>query len=253
MIEPQPLADFEREVSDSDAPLGDVLLRLSVAMTGRRDALDVGRSHLDDLASGVATASPDGILERLASEGFQGDTADYHAEENSYLDRVLERRVGMPITLSAVVVEVGRRLDVDLWMIGFPGHVLVGIGRDPDSFLDPFEGRRLTRAFVEDRFRAMFPGAAHIDELPDALFGPTPNEEVALRVCRNLTATFDARDSSRLGDVVELEAVVPQPDEQLRDLVARCEGLARWDVAARVRARLDPDDPEIATLWSRLN
>ena len=53
----------------------------------------------------------------FGADGFRGDVEDYHSEENSLLDRVLDRRLGMPVTLSAVVIEVGARVGVPLTMI----------------------------------------------------------------------------------------------------------------------------------------
>ncbi|NIR42094.1 MAG: hypothetical protein GWN79_28705, partial [Actinobacteria bacterium] len=61
----------------------------------------------------------------FVSEGFAGDHADYHDPRNSFLDQVLARRIGMPITLCALLLEVGRRLDIALDGVGMPGHFLV--------------------------------------------------------------------------------------------------------------------------------
>ena len=91
-------------------------------------------------------ASPDGVLAHLfGSEGFRGNDADYYDPDNPMLDRVLDRRRGIPITLSVVLIEVGRRLGVAFTGIGAPGHFIV---RDERSgvYLDPFNGGRVLDA-----------------------------------------------------------------------------------------------------------
>ncbi len=59
------------------------------------------------------------------SLGFRGNTRDYGDPENSFLDSVLKRRVGIPITLALVMMEVGRRVGAPVHGVGMPGHFLV--------------------------------------------------------------------------------------------------------------------------------
>src|SRR5437879_5844261 len=66
--------------------------------------------------------------------------ADYDDPANSYLDVVLRRRVGIPITLAVLAVEVARRADVGLHLVGMPGHVLVTSDATPGTWWDPFDG-----------------------------------------------------------------------------------------------------------------
>ncbi|GAB4204867.1 MAG: SirB1 family protein [Sandaracinaceae bacterium] len=81
---------------------------------------------------------------------FRGDERDYHDPRNSYLNEVLTRRVGLPITLSVVWIAVGRRLGVHVEGVGFPGHFLVRVGRERPALVDPFrEGRLVTQAELE--------------------------------------------------------------------------------------------------------
>ena len=82
----------------------------------------------------------DGIVDTLFASGmFGGDGDDYHDPRNSLLHEVLARRVGMPITLSVVAMEVGKRLGVPIRGVGLPGHFVI---RDKQSgtFADPFGG-----------------------------------------------------------------------------------------------------------------
>src|SRR4029079_14411783 len=94
---------------------------------------------LDRLAD-VCTPTFDGILDGLFASGLlTGDSDDYHDFRNSLLNEVLIRRKGMPITLSVVEMEVGKRLGVPIRGIGLPGHFVI---RDKTSgtYADPFGG-----------------------------------------------------------------------------------------------------------------
>lgn len=105
--------------------------------------------HLDELAaaSGVPqSADPLKALHRLREflfeeEGFRGNKEDYHDSRNSCLNDVLERRLGIPITLALVMMEVGRRVGLDIVGVGLPGHFVVraDVGSEP-VLLDPFDG-----------------------------------------------------------------------------------------------------------------
>ena len=74
-------------------------------------------------------------------QGFHGNTDDYYNPRNSFLNDVLDRRTGIPITLSAVYMEVGRRLGLGLHGVGMPGHFLVKYtGQGEEIVIDPFNG-----------------------------------------------------------------------------------------------------------------
>jgi regulator of sirC expression with transglutaminase-like and TPR domain len=88
--------------------------------------------------------------------GFQGNEADYEDPNNSLIDRVLERKVGIPISLALIYVEVARRVGVDAVGVGFPGHFLVRINDqhpvadvDRGVMLDPFMGDVLVDTDLE--------------------------------------------------------------------------------------------------------
>ncbi len=74
-------------------------------------------------------------------QGFRGNTSDYYDPRNSFLNDVLDRRMGIPITLSTVYMEVGRRLGASLHGVGMPGHFLVKyVGPGEEVVIDPFNG-----------------------------------------------------------------------------------------------------------------
>ena len=83
--------------------------------------------------------------------GFTGDSASYDDPVNSFMDQVLARKRGLPITLGVLMIEVARRAGLDLSGVGFPGHFLVRPRHaDPMFWVDPFNGGRVLTA---DRLR----------------------------------------------------------------------------------------------------
>jgi hypothetical protein len=91
-----------------------------------------------DKVADLCPTSFEGIIDTLFSSGlFSGDSDDYHDPRNSLLHEVLARRVGMPITLSLVAIEVGKRHNLPIVGVGLPGHFVV---RDKQSgtYADPF-------------------------------------------------------------------------------------------------------------------
>ena len=114
--------------------------------------------------------------------GFRGNTEHYADPLNSFLDQVLARRKGLPITLSMVYLLVAERLGLSLEPIGLPGHFLVGCyAEDLPFYIDPFNGGRLltaNEAFAMLRKHSLSPTLADL--------APTPVREVLCRCCRNL-------------------------------------------------------------------
>ena len=107
-------------------PLDEALLWVASLRPGA--TVDVGENLalLDTWAETTSSSDVEGlrvlVYDRL---GFRGDIDHYHQPANSYLDDVLRRRQGMPITLAAVLLSLGRRIGVELAPIGAPGHFLV--------------------------------------------------------------------------------------------------------------------------------
>jgi regulator of sirC expression with transglutaminase-like and TPR domain len=132
------------------------------------------------------------VLNRVLFEegGLRGNHENYADPRNSLLDQVLERRVGLPISLSIVYLLVAERVGVELEPVGVPGHFLVG-GYEPEGpfFIDAFNaGLLLSPEDVFERIRAL----QHTPQLAD--LAPTPVREVLCRVCRNLVNHFAAAE-----------------------------------------------------------
>ena len=101
------------------------------------------KGRLDELAAQVEEPTVDGLCDLLFERlGFAGDHRTYYAAENSLLPCVLDRRLGIPLSLSLLTIEVGRRCGIDIEGIGMPGHYLVRPVGEPDRFLDVYDGGR---------------------------------------------------------------------------------------------------------------
>jgi regulator of sirC expression with transglutaminase-like and TPR domain len=163
-------------------------------------ALDVDAQlrQLDDLAATLKARLPADIarsgtlaaLNRYLFEelGFKGNQADYYDPRNSYLNEVLERKLGIPITLSVIYIEVGRRLGLPLQGVSFPGHFLVKCAlRDGTAVIDPYAGgASLGIKDLQTRVRAMTGGRDVPPEAVMSMLAASPPAEILARMLRNL-------------------------------------------------------------------
>ncbi len=244
-------ADFDplRNAMGGDS-IALALFELSAVVTGRSDAVEVGFGQIDHIAQSIDDVSISGLIDVLFGEhGFRGDVVNYHAEENSLLDQVLERRQGMPITLSAVAIAVGRQVGLPLRMIAMPGHVVVGLD-ESDRFIDAFGGVEVDGDGLAKRFASIF-GA-------DASFTPEQLTQLDAagavnRVCNNLLRTWSDDRSGKIDRLLELRAAIPGSDADRTLVIGIAEARGRFDIAASLREQMDPEDPQISELWARLN
>ncbi len=124
--------------------------------------------------------------------GFRGDDENFYDPRNSHLNQVLERRLGIPITLSLVYMEVGRRLKTPLLGIGLPGRFLVRHAEVENLFVDPFRGGILLsgdecRRIVEGYMPAGFKWRA-------SMLDPVSNRQMLARMVHNLKAIYLERE-----------------------------------------------------------
>ena len=130
-------------------------------------------------------------------QGFCGDRLTYDDPQNSFLHRVLQRKRGLPITLSVLTIEVARRVGMSAFGIGFPGHFLVGVQRDTDENLtdilviDPFSrGRPLAKADLNELLRQQFGPQRHL--APEDLMAST-DAQILERMLTNLRGSYARR------------------------------------------------------------
>ena len=120
--------------------------------------------------------------------GFRGNQEDYYDPRNSYLNQVLARRVGIPITLTLLCIEVGKRVGVPLMAIGMPGHLLVRHRDEPDLFIDPFYGGiLLSQDECAQRLREIAGANLPWDS---SYLAPISNREFIARMLRNLKGIY---------------------------------------------------------------
>jgi regulator of sirC expression with transglutaminase-like and TPR domain len=158
--------------------------------------------------------------------GFSGNTDHYYDPRNSYLNEVLDRRTGIPITLSVLYMEIGRRIDLPLEGVSFPGHFLVRLPlRGGTLVLDPFSGGvPQSEAELRERLKRVIPrdaaGGVPLAELPlDQFLEPASNRQILARVLRNLKGVYREKDNpERLLEVLNRMIIVaPESAAELRD------------------------------------
>ena len=206
----------------------------SVALIAKcvRPPVDVGEvlDRLDSLADQFRGAGFDELRSALFGPlGFRGNTDDYGDPENSMIDAVLQRKCGIPITLAIVMIEVGRRLAVDIAPIGMPGHFLV---QDVDSgtLCDPFHGG--VALTVEDCRRmhdGVFRGRRPFD-LGD--LRPVRSEVVLARVLNNLEQSRLGTDRRTLATLLHLHRVIPSlPPHEYFAIASRFDAIGHYPSA----------------------
>jgi regulator of sirC expression with transglutaminase-like and TPR domain len=177
------------------------------------------------------TASPEervaALNEFLFGEvGFRGNTEAYYDPRNSYLNDVMDRKTGIPITLSVLYIAVGRRVGLPIEGVSFPGHFLVRLRlRSGVLVLDPFAGGAAqSAAELRERLRRVIPAGAlervPVGELPlEQFLEPATNRQILARVLRNLKAIYrDADKPQEQLDVLNRMLVVaPESTAELRD------------------------------------
>jgi len=155
--------------------------------------LDISQSvkALDELVANARGEIGSGheLLEYLYDQHrFRGNGEDYYSADNSLLNRVLETRIGIPISLAIIYMAVGRPLGLNVSGISFPGHFLVGIDDDPEPILiDVFAGRIVSR---EDCYRLIEKMYRRKVTPDNNYFAPADNRRIVLRLLENLKAIY---------------------------------------------------------------
>jgi regulator of sirC expression with transglutaminase-like and TPR domain len=174
--------------------------------------------------------------------GFGGNTKNYYDPRNSYLNEVLDRRTGIPITLSILYMEIGRRIDLPFEGVSFPGHFLVRLRvRSGTLVLDPFSGGMpQSENELRDRLKRVIPRGATrgvpVSELPlDQFLEPASNRQILARLLRNLKGIYREADKpERLLEVLNRMVVVaPDSPGELRDRGLVYQRLECWRPALK--------------------
>jgi len=207
--------------------------------------------------------------------GYWGNTDDYYDPRNSYLNEVIDRKTGTPISLAILYMELGRRIGLPLEGVSFPGHFLVRLRlRGGTLVLDPFAGgmpqseaelrERLQRVIPEGAAGGVAPGELPLDQFLEA----ASNRQILARVLRNLKGIYREKDKpERMLEVLNRMLVVaPDSSSELRDRGYVYQRLECWrpalkdlsDYVEREPEAPDLDDVrvklmELSALCARLN
>ena len=192
-------------------------------------SLDVNAylERLDGLARGVdgsrRSTDPLGRLHRLreylfVEQGFAGNREDYYDPRNSFLNDVLDRRQGIPISLSLVLIEVGKRLGLAVEGIGLPGHFIAGARLDDSQiFLDPFNGGALLTPESCEQLVGRVLGRKVT--LTEEHYAPVSGRHLLSRMLANLKAIYWHREAwdKVVGVIDRLLVLDPKAAGEWRD------------------------------------
>ena len=161
--------------------------------------------------------------------GFRGAEEDYYDPGNSFLNIVLDKKTGIPITLSIIYTEVAKNIGLDLQIVGFPGHVIVKYKKE--IILDPFyRGRLLAINDLEEILNRNF--GEGIEFVPEYLNEAT-TEQLLTRLLRNLknayTQSYAYDNAMKCTDMIL--GMQPESPEEIRDKGILEERLLRYDKA----------------------
>ena len=161
--------------------------------------------------------------------GFDGAEEDYYDPGNSFLNVVLDKKTGIPITLSIIYTEVAKSIGLDLQIIGFPGHVIVKYKEE--IILDPFySGRLLT---IEDLEEILTRNFGEVVEFVPEYLNEATTDQLLTRLLRNLknayTQSYAYNNAMKCTDMIL--GMQPESPEEIRDKGILEERLLRYDKA----------------------
>lgn len=182
--------------------------------------------------------------------GFSGNTDDFYDPRNSYLNEVLDRRRGIPISLSVVYLELGRRLELPLQGVSFPGHFLVKFAHQGgEVVLDPFNhGISLSEEDLRRRLQDIFD--ENVEDLSPFLVS-ADNKDILVRMLSNLKAIYQNQGEGEqaLKVVNKILVINPALTEQYRDRglllnSLECYHAALKDLQSYLKAKPEAEDAE---------
>lgn len=159
----------------------------------------------------------------FVEEEFRGNELDYYDPENSFLDAVIERKLGIPITLAVLYRAVAGRLGLPLEGVNLPAHFMLrAVGEQPALFVDAFDsGTLLDLPGCRERIVRKLGGPV---DLPDGRFEPCPAADVVARMLANLKAIYlrEPDFAAALPFQRRLAALHPNDPIEQRDLGMFC-------------------------------
>lgn len=202
---------FAREIAYPDLDVIDYLARLDGLRSGAQTF--ISPSHT---TSEQAESLADYLF---INQRFRGNTGDYNDPDNSYLNEVIDRRLGIPISLSVVYIAIAQELGIPARGVGLPGHFIVGVQEElSEIYIDPFHGGvRLSR---EDCAQLVRDSTGFTGEFQGEWLAPVPPRAILTRMLNNLRNIYlQKEDWARSLAVVEhLQLLQPRLPDLQRDL-----------------------------------
>jgi len=231
--------------------------------------LDIGAylQRLDDLSREVGArlspgAPPENIIATMnhllfQEKGFAGNEKQYYDARNSFLNEVLDRKVGIPITLSIVYMEVGRRLGLSLEGVSFPGHFLVKLERQQGRIVvDPYSGGiSLNEQELTNRLHQSY--GDQLDVPLDRLLASAGKRQILTRLLHNLKAIYlHTEEFTKVLTVIDrILLISPNLPAELRDRGLIYERLECAQSALEDYRRyieVEPNAPDAREIRSRM-
>lgn len=255
---------FMQIVGGADEAINLAEAALLIAAEEYRD-LDIPAylARLDDMAAtlkrrlraDISQADTIMALNRFLFDelGFCGSAADYYDPRNSFLNEVLDRKRGIPISLALVYIEIGRRLGLPLQGVSFPAHFLVKCPlREGTVVLDPYaKGVSLSLDDIRRRIKALRDGAEPPKSLVAGMLEAASNKEILVRMLRNLKGIYSHHKEwlRALTATDRIICVMPDLAEEYRDrgmiyLNLECFRAALFDLQAYLKMLPVADDAE---------
>ena len=184
--------------------------------------------------------------------GFEGDRDDYYNPHNSYIDRVMERRKGIPISMSVIAMAIGQRAEMEIDGVGFPGHFLVRVGGPSGVYQDVFNRGEVLDGVGLRKLATQLLGAEMA--LHPSYLEPVDSMTIAIRMLANLKNAHRrqgdyARAMLACDHLVELtQAPEHRRDRGLLAHALRTYGAASEDLAAYLEARPDAKDAQVISV-----
>ncbi len=219
------LDEIETEIAAfARGPITDAGLEQGAFLVARIGYPDLDRAHyarlLDEMAGELRTRlegrhTGAGFLRAFSDFlfgdlGFTGNNLNYYDPDNSYMNRVLDRRAGIPITLCLVYLFLARRVGLAMEGIALPGHFVVRFpGAEGDIYIDAFDGGRVLSRGECARFLI----SAGQEPRAEYFIAATPREILA-RMLRNLVHIYrEGNDKGRVDRLARLSAALAAPTQ----------------------------------------
>jgi regulator of sirC expression with transglutaminase-like and TPR domain len=259
-------SSFAREVSQPDAAINLARAALLIGAEEEPQLCNVERclARLEEMGEEARVRVSGGEVSRVAAlnqylfeeQGFEGNQADYYDPRNSMLHQVLERRLGIPITLSIVYTEVGRRAGLKVEGVGLPGHFVVRVSEDDERsvLVDPFFGKETDAEECQKRLDVIYDGQV---TLGDEHLHTVGTRTILVRVLGNLKAVHIQAQLFRraLAAVERILLLTPHDLEERRDrgmLLAQLNQMPEAIAETQSYLNLAPDAPDADAVREQL-